>query len=244
MKRPIIITTSWDDGHKLDLKLATLMKKYRIKGTFYVSPKNREVDKKNRLSIKEIRKISEYFEIGAHTMTHQVLTRITHVHAEKEIKDSKDFLERLLQKKVEMFCYPKGIYNNKIKKIVESQGFIGARTIKQFTVVPSNDFFELNTTLHIFNPILRYYIPRVIINSPMQVTKISRNLRKTIERMTNEAERKGGVIHIWGHSWEIEKYELWKDLEEIFKYLSTKKNIVCMTNSETIKELKKENDKE
>jgi hypothetical protein len=34
----IYVTTSWDDGHKLDMKLAVLLKKYGIKGTFYICP--------------------------------------------------------------------------------------------------------------------------------------------------------------------------------------------------------------
>lgn len=34
MKKQIIVTTSWDDGHKLDLKLAKLLEKHEIRGTF------------------------------------------------------------------------------------------------------------------------------------------------------------------------------------------------------------------
>ena len=45
-----IVTTSWDDGHKLDLKLAALLKKYNIKGTFYISPHDNEFSKNELLS--------------------------------------------------------------------------------------------------------------------------------------------------------------------------------------------------
>ena len=31
-----IVTTSWDDGNKLDLKLAALLDKYGLVGTFYI----------------------------------------------------------------------------------------------------------------------------------------------------------------------------------------------------------------
>jgi len=36
MKSPTYITTSWDDGHPMDLRVAALLAKYGIAGTFYV----------------------------------------------------------------------------------------------------------------------------------------------------------------------------------------------------------------
>ena len=56
--------------------LAKLLKKYGIKGTFYISPKNREFSENDLLSDREIVKLSKDFEIGAHTMTHPILTKI------------------------------------------------------------------------------------------------------------------------------------------------------------------------
>ena len=35
--KPFWITTSWDDGHTLDLRLADLLDKYDLRGTFYVA---------------------------------------------------------------------------------------------------------------------------------------------------------------------------------------------------------------
>ena len=34
--RKAIVTTSWDDGHPLDLRVVDLLARYGIKGTFYV----------------------------------------------------------------------------------------------------------------------------------------------------------------------------------------------------------------
>ena len=33
----LIVTTSWDDGHKCDLTLKKLLDKYGVKGTFYAT---------------------------------------------------------------------------------------------------------------------------------------------------------------------------------------------------------------
>src|SRR3989344_6448243 len=71
--KKVIVTTSWDDGHKLDLKVASILKKYSIKGTFYICPEDRELRKSELLSDREIVMLSKDFEIGAHTMTHLLL---------------------------------------------------------------------------------------------------------------------------------------------------------------------------
>ena len=97
--KKIIVTTSWDDGHKLDLKLAKLLKQYGIKGTFYVSPKSREIVKSNRLSDMDIKSLHQDFEIGAHTMTHINLGESDNKKAIREIRASKKYLEKILKTK-------------------------------------------------------------------------------------------------------------------------------------------------
>src|SRR4051794_21779274 len=34
--KPVFITTSWDDGHPLDIRIAELLAKYDLPGTFYI----------------------------------------------------------------------------------------------------------------------------------------------------------------------------------------------------------------
>lgn len=46
--------------------------------------------------------------IGAHTMTHPILTRTTDTAVESELADSKAYLEGLLGAPVELFAYPNG----------------------------------------------------------------------------------------------------------------------------------------
>ena len=139
MKKQIIITTSWDDGHKLDIKLANLLKKYGIRGTFYISPKNREFRKEDLLSDEEIKKIEKDFEIGAHSMTHPGLTKISETDAFNEIINSKKYLEKLLRKEIQSFCYPGGKYNEKIMDLVRKSGFTYSRTMNRFDFNPSQN---------------------------------------------------------------------------------------------------------
>ena len=47
-------------------------------------------------------------QIGAHTVSHPILARLTEEQARKEIGDSKIFLEQLLGERVGLFAYPNG----------------------------------------------------------------------------------------------------------------------------------------
>ncbi len=47
--------------------------------------------------------------------------------------------------------------------------------------------------------------------------------------------KNGGVFHLWGHSWSIEQYNLWPELEEVFKYITGKSDVLYFNNSELLK---------
>jgi peptidoglycan/xylan/chitin deacetylase (PgdA/CDA1 family) len=65
-------------------------------------------------------------EIGAHTMTHPVLSMISKTEQKLEIQQSKDTLEHLLEQPVASFAYPYGTradYSSETVKIARSAGF-------------------------------------------------------------------------------------------------------------------------
>ena len=64
MSGGVTITTSWDDGHQLDLRVAELLTKYRLHGTFYI-PKAAE---NGTMKTAQIRELSRAFEIGEFEM--------------------------------------------------------------------------------------------------------------------------------------------------------------------------------
>ena len=83
--KPVIVTTSWDDGHKRDIRLASLLRKYGVGGTFYICPETHEFPAAERLTSDEIRELAGEFEIGAHTMTHPHLSRLDADAAREEL---------------------------------------------------------------------------------------------------------------------------------------------------------------
>ena len=61
-----LITTSWDDGHPLDLRVAEMLHRSNLQGTFYV-PLTADAE---TMSPGQIRELSASFELGAYPPSH------------------------------------------------------------------------------------------------------------------------------------------------------------------------------
>ncbi len=93
---------------------------------------------------------SSVIEIGAHTVNHSRLCRLSIVDQKKEIEDSKKQLEAIIHKPVKIFSYPYGggsDFSLETKKIVEECGFeYGIANIQKDIVLPV-DKFEVSRRL-------------------------------------------------------------------------------------------------
>lgn len=232
-QKNLTVTTSWDDGTITDLKLAELLEKHDIKGTFYI-PKFGA----NRLKEKDIVAIDRKFEIGAHAVSQPMiqtdLTKVSQSEAKREIVESKTYLENLVGHPIAMFCYPYGRYNEAIKKMVKDAGFIGARICNLGGFNLPQDPYQWHITLPASN------------GSPLMALKIwwgSRlwkvggllNWESRAKSLFDIALRGGGVYHIYGHSAEFEKNKEWDKLERVLTYLSNREGVKYMTNGEVIR---------
>ena len=106
MTAPAYMTTSWDDGHPLDLRVAALLSKYGLAGTFYVPA----MTERETMSAAQLRELVPDFEIGAHTIHHVDLTRVADERAWHEIVDSKSWVEDNTGIPCTCFCPPIGGY--------------------------------------------------------------------------------------------------------------------------------------
>jgi len=222
-------TTSWDDGHPLDLRISELLSKYGLKGTFYIPLDGMF----RRLSDDGIRQVASSFEVGAHTVQHRDLSRLSDQAAREEISDCKRQLEDLLGSPCRMFCFPRGRYRSQQLHMIKETGYVGARTGEWLsTRFPrmENGVLLMSTTINAGN------------HSPAQCAinlmkhKAVRNLPnysrlcfgsrwfRGFERTMETVLRRGGVFHVWGHSWEIEELQLWGELEESFRLMSLHRN--------------------
>jgi len=237
------VTTSWDDGDILDIRLSELLTKYGIKGTFYISKDYRP----ERLTDSDIKEIAKTHEIGAHTLTHPDLRAVSQEQKTVEISGSKKWLEEVLEKEVKIFCFPKGLYDDETVAVVKKTGFRGARTTKLGTLY-NKDPFLLDTTIQIYpfpfrksdyshlywKKLLEPYHQRSGALQALGVSKLSMYSWLSTAKATFDATQSNGkIFHLWGHSWEIEKYGMWKDLEKFLHYIS-KKDCQHVQNSELL----------
>lgn len=221
----VIITTSWDDGDPFDIKLCKILRDKKIASTIYTPLTNHQ---KIVINSDEIKKISENFEIGSHTYNHTVLTRITHELVEKELSDSKNALEKIIQKDVTSFCYPLGKYSADIIKDVKKAGFKCGRTAELFRASFNNPY-ELHTTVQATDRILLSKAKQIAMTDNRELAVrllLSGNIFKKWNIIAKETFdyilEMGGIWHLWGHSWEVERNNEWELLRDVLEYVSVK----------------------
>lgn len=74
--------------------------------------------------IKELRKAG--IEFGSHTHSHYLLNLEDEKTVEEELSHSKKKLEENLKEKIEFLSYPSGLYNSRVKGLVEKSGYKAA----------------------------------------------------------------------------------------------------------------------
>ncbi len=92
-----------------------------------------------KLTWQQVREMSRGgISFGAHTLDHPILTFVSEEEARRQIRDSKERIEKELGSKVTMFAYPNGgasDFNRSTERMVEEEGFSLAVT----TVAGAND---------------------------------------------------------------------------------------------------------
>jgi len=234
-----IVTTSWDDGDLLDLKLAELLRARGMSATFYIPI---QPYRKQSLSHAQLRILTdEGFEIGAHSVTHRLLDGLSSQQLAAEINPCKPILEDTVGREVRMFCYPQGRYDTNTVRALKEAGYCGARTVRMLATRPDFDPFQIPTTVQTFpHPPLTYLRNAAKgLNVEGLRTCFSQRagLRNWIElgkRLFDSVVKNGGVWHMYGHSWEIDDLGLWKGLSELLDYVSHHKNVTYGPNCELV----------
>jgi peptidoglycan-N-acetylglucosamine deacetylase len=228
------VTTSWDDGHRLDPRLAELLDRYGVAGTFYIAPRNIEFAKGDHLGPQGVRELAQRFEIGAHTLSHPRLPRLSDDAAQEEIRAGKEELEETIGVPVVSFCYPRGEYRARHVSMVRDCGFRIARTVRRHALDPG-DPFEARTTVNAYAHrvdaplVLRMAGPR-----PRVAAQLYLNWDDLAIAWFESCMRDGGVFHLWGHSWEVDARGDWARLERVLEYIGRRPDVQYLTNAELV----------
>jgi len=232
------ITTSWDDGNPSDLRVAELLVKHGLRGTFYV-PRSA---KTGTMTAAQIRDLGSVFEIGAHTLHHVVLTGMMKEKAWREISDSKSWLEDTIGHSCRMFCPPSGEFSKEHVCMIQSAGFIGLRTTELGSLDhprKQTGFALMPTTLQAYphglvavarNAAKRFAFGnlwRLIANGRAAEWPIL--ARSLLHRVLDD----GGVFHLWGHSWELGVANQWTHLDDVLQAMEEiRANVPSLDNGE------------
>ncbi len=233
----VIVTTSWDDGHPADLRLAGILRRHKLQGTFYIPKHNREG--RSTLPPSEIRLLRQAgFEIGAHTLSHTTLAHIEPSRLRNEVFGSKAVLEDALGETISMFCYPKGRFDRRTLACVREAGYHGARTTRVLATNGKFRPYEMPTTIQAFPTqavgYVRNLTRRMAFGSLYSYcTKLHKkdNWVELGKYLFDHVLRQGGVWHLYGHSWELESLHLWDDLNDLLAYVAGRDNVLYTSNS-------------
>jgi peptidoglycan/xylan/chitin deacetylase (PgdA/CDA1 family) len=233
-----LVTTSWDDGHPLDLRLAELLSRYGMPGTFYVP---RDV-RWSRMTESEIRRLSSRFELGGHTLHHVLLDRVADDKARNQLAGSRHWIEDVTGKACRIFCFPGGKFRPRQLSLARESGYQAVRTTELLSMhLPRrvNGLAVVPTTVQVFphsplaygrNAIRRCSVWRLVGTGALLY---GRDWLKLAHSLFDETLSHGGVFHLWGHSWEIEQEHQWERLEALLAIMAShRQKFTSVTNLE------------
>jgi hypothetical protein len=232
----VIFTTSWDDGHVCDLRLAELLAEHKVRGTFYVP-----VQFEARLDVSGLRRLRSLgMEVGAHTVNHVNLT----VAADPlgQLIDGKRYLEDVLGEGITAFAYPFGKFDSHVARLAQKAGYRLARTTVAFStrrtfnpyMMPTSfQFAPCSRAIHVRHALREWNFNGLV--AWCRRWRCETSLRRLAQLAFEDARCSNGVVHIWGHSWEIDSFRLWDELRAVLQYSQGQPELTSMTNSEAVR---------
>lgn len=192
---------SFDDGTRADIRTNRLLNKYGICGTFYI-PNCTELERD------EIQIISKNHEIGGHTVNHPADMKMLDDESLKfEIEENKKWLEGIVRKKIDRFCYPRGRHDARVQKAVRKAGYKTARTTNVFVTKRETPRVVQGTTIHAFAR--KEY-------RGTDWLELAKEYLELVHKLSIKDYKKSFIL--WGHSREFDHYDEWDKLEEFFAF--------------------------
>jgi len=86
------------------------------------------LERRQSINLREMQEMAACVEFGSHTRLHPILTACSDAESSREIRQSKDDIELLLDKACRHFAYPNGDYGKREIEEVKASGYLSART--------------------------------------------------------------------------------------------------------------------
>ncbi len=200
--RSLCLTFSYDDGNRVDERLANIFTENGLKGTFNLNARGIRSGDKNKLQAEELKSLllDHGHEVACHGFDHPFEEKLPLPAVIEDIRQDRLLLEAAVGAPVRGFAYPFGTFSNDVKTILRTLGIAYARTVTNCngTTYMPDDFLEWNPTCH-----------------------HKEDIPDRIEPFLNTPAWYGThMLYIWGHAFEFENSKNWHIIETFCKRMS------------------------
>ena len=125
-----LIAITFDDGYQDNLTVALpLLEKYDLPMTLFVVAGF--IGKKDYLTKDDLKTIAAHplITIGSHGLLHRHFTKMTDEEANHEFTESKNCIESIINKKIDLFAYPFGDCSERIENLCRKSGYKAAWSV-------------------------------------------------------------------------------------------------------------------
>lgn len=144
---PKTIAITFDDGYKDNYLYAFgVLKEYNLPATIFIIVNEVGRVQGDRLSWEEVKIMQDsgVITFGSHCLGPEPLVNLqSEEQLRCEIFNSKEILEKKLGKRVELFSYPQGLFNAKIRQLVIDAGYSASVATNPGPEYSDNDIFAL-----------------------------------------------------------------------------------------------------
>lgn len=198
-------TFSYDDGGATDRRLVALFDKYGAKATFNLISSAVIKTEGDGIKAAEIAQLYKNHEVACHTYSHPHLERMSVKDQYDELMRDREILERACGKIVRGLAYPFGAFSADTTFTAMST----ASLVYGRTASACNNF-ELPQDFRIWNPTTHHNECEPLV-------------KKFLYNVEKAPWRAGGVLYIWGHSYELDNRSFpvgWEQLEGVLASLA------------------------
>lgn len=196
-------TFSYDDGASGDRRLTALFNKYGMKATFNLISSSLLKTDGSGVKLAEVKDLYRGHEIACHTFTHPHLEKMSVKDQFDELMRDRETLEGACGQIIRGLVYPFGTYNDDTFTAMKTASLVYGRT----NVATGS--FGLPLDFRVWNPTTHH-------------NESERPVKQFIYNVTKAPWRAGGVLYIWGHSYELDSADApvgWEKFEDTLKTL-------------------------
>jgi peptidoglycan/xylan/chitin deacetylase (PgdA/CDA1 family) len=235
----VLFTTSWDDGDPLDVKIADTLEEFGYVGTFYAST---GPDGQRLISDGDLARIGKKHELGAHGKTHTIFPELPRSALADEIRWAVEEMSRF-GKVGDVVAPPRGKIDAATRRFIGNLGFavrsgaiVGSAEVNGNSLEPTFQLYPHTWKTIMRNCVYRRELP---IASLLVALKHRGSPEDRFRQMLLASAEQQRYVHVWGHSAEIQRLDLWGALRCLLR-TAADLGLTPVSNSDAFHRLSRE----